>query len=151
MANDTLTNVVTKEYLLTSLENFTKDILLNHFVEQEDGKFLISANDLDQITKNASEITYIKENLHEAGLSEEEVANILDKKVNAIINTYSAGLITQRCAEKELKQMSDTLKFFSNITEEDIAKASNEFETGEMDFAYDRNKEAEPHLPGSAA
>ena len=27
MANDTLTNVVTKEYLLTSLENFTKDIL----------------------------------------------------------------------------------------------------------------------------
>lgn len=100
MANDTLTNVVTKEYLLTSLENFTKDILLNHFVEQEDGKFLISANDLDQITKNASEITYIKENLHEAGLSEEEVTTIVVEKIAEVVANADASYDT-------LKEVAD--------------------------------------------
>lgn len=113
MADNTLTNVVTKEYLLTSLENFTRDILLNHFVEQEDGKFLISANDLSQITKNTSEITYIKENLHEAGLSEEEVTEIVITKIAEVVAGADASYDT-------LKEIADWI-----LNHEESASAMN--------------------------
>ena len=64
--------------------------------------------------------------------SEDELANIVDKKVNSIINLHSAGLMSQKVALKELRQMSDSTGMFSNITDEDIANADNDYEIGDV-------------------
>lgn len=55
--------------------------------------------------------------------SESELSDIVDKKSNAIINVFNAGLISQKIALKELKEMSETTGMFTNITDEDIDKA----------------------------
>ena len=68
-----------------------------------------------------------------AAQSEDELANIVDKKVNAINTVYSGGMISQKIALKELKEMSDTTGIFTNITDQDIQNASDEIETGELD------------------
>ncbi|WP_061342980.1 phage portal protein [Clostridium botulinum] len=65
--------------------------------------------------------------------SEDELSNIVDKKSTAIINVFNAGLISQKIALKELKQMSDTTGMFTNITDEDINNADDETDsTGDM-------------------
>lgn len=63
--------------------------------------------------------------------TEEELASIVDKKVNAINTVYQGGLINQKVAVKELKEMSDTTGMFTNITDEDIANASTDYNQGE--------------------
>ena len=57
--------------------------------------------------------------------SESELSDIVDKKSNAIINVFNAGLISQKIALKELKEMSDTTGMFTNITDLDIEKADD--------------------------
>ncbi|MFR1378451.1 MAG: DUF1073 domain-containing protein [Clostridium neonatale] len=57
--------------------------------------------------------------------SESELSDIVDKKSNAIINVFNAGLISQKIALKELKEMSETTGMFTNITDEDIDKADD--------------------------
>ncbi|WP_061342966.1 phage portal protein [Clostridium botulinum] len=65
--------------------------------------------------------------------SEDELSNIVDKKSTAIINVFNAGLISQKIALKELKQMSDTTGMFTNITDEDINNADDEIDSiGDM-------------------
>ncbi|WP_242982126.1 MULTISPECIES: DUF1073 domain-containing protein [unclassified Clostridium] len=64
--------------------------------------------------------------------SEEKVAEIIDKKTTAIINVYNAGIIPQKVALKELRQMSSTTNMFTNITDEDIEKADNEVDIGDI-------------------
>ena len=66
-------------------------------------------------------------------LSEDDLANIVEKKSNAIINVFNAGLISQKIALKELKEMGETTGMFTNITDEDIENADDEAETsGDM-------------------
>ncbi|MDU4846149.1 DUF1073 domain-containing protein [Clostridium sp.] len=57
--------------------------------------------------------------------SESELSDIVDKKTNSIINVFNAGLISQKIALKELKEMSETTGMFTNITDEDIEKADD--------------------------
>lgn len=57
--------------------------------------------------------------------SESELSDIVDKKSNAIINVFNSGLISQKIALKELKEMSETTGMFTNITDEDIDKADD--------------------------
>ncbi|BDR73344.1 hypothetical protein K144316041_20520 [Clostridium tetani] len=65
--------------------------------------------------------------------SESELADIVDKKSNSIINVFNAGLISQKTSLKELRQMSETTGVFSNITDEDIANADDDTDTiGDM-------------------
>lgn len=65
--------------------------------------------------------------------SESELSDIVDKKSNAIINVFNAGLISQKIALKELKEMSETTGMFTNITDEDIDKADDDTNTmGDM-------------------
>ncbi len=61
--------------------------------------------------------------------SEDELANIVDRKTNAIINVFNAGIITHKAALKELRQMSDTTGMFTNITDEDIENADTDTDT----------------------
>lgn len=57
--------------------------------------------------------------------AESDLADIVEKKSNAIINVFSAGIISQKTALKELRQMSDTTNMFTNITDEDIENADD--------------------------
>lgn len=61
--------------------------------------------------------------------SESELADIVDKKTNSIINVFNAGLISQKTGMKELKEMSETTGMFTNITDEDIAKADDNIDS----------------------
>ena len=47
---------------------------------------------------------------------------------DAVINAYGAGLISQRTALKELRQQSEVTGMWTNITDEDIEKASDELD-----------------------
>lgn len=85
-----------------------------------------------------SEFAYIPNDLNYdfnpvAEQTEEELASIVDKKVNAINTVYQGGLITQKVAIKELKEMADTTGMFTNISDEDIANASTEYDQGEFE------------------
>lgn len=61
--------------------------------------------------------------------SEDELANIVDKKTNAIINVFNAGLISQKTGMKELKEMSETTGMFTNITDKDIESADDDIDS----------------------
>lgn len=55
----------------------------------------------------------------------DKLAEVAGKKTDSICSAYNAGLISQKVGMKELKQMEDETGLFSNITEEDIAKADD--------------------------
>lgn len=60
--------------------------------------------------------------------SQKDKADLIWRNVDAINNSYSSGIITQQIALKELKQVGEPLGIFTNITDEDIEKASDEFQ-----------------------
>lgn len=64
--------------------------------------------------------------------SDKDVAELVEKKTNSIINLYSAGIIGQKTSLKELKQMSDSTGMFTNITDEDIEEADDSTHPGEL-------------------
>ncbi|MGD8188559.1 DUF1073 domain-containing protein [Brevibacillus ginsengisoli] len=69
--------------------------------------------------------------------NDKDVAELADKKTTSIINVYNAGIIDQRTALKELKQLGDTTGMFTNITDEDIENADESTHQGEMGFGGD--------------
>lgn len=65
--------------------------------------------------------------------SDKERADLAKCGTDNIVAAYNAGLISQRTALKELKQQSERTGVWTNITDEDIAKASETVEVpGEM-------------------
>jgi phage-related protein (TIGR01555 family) len=66
----------------------------------------------------------------------ERMAEIAGKFTSSIIEAYQADIITKRAAAKELRQLEDQTGLFSNITDEDIANATDEYQSdqsmGEM-------------------
>lgn len=60
--------------------------------------------------------------------SDEQIADLVGKKVGAIKDAYTNNLITQRCAVSELHELSFTTNMFTSITDEDIEKANDEYE-----------------------
>lgn len=63
--------------------------------------------------------------------SDKETADLSAKKTEAIMSTFSAGVISQKTALKELKQMSNTTGLFTNITDDDIENADESTNAGE--------------------
>ena len=61
--------------------------------------------------------------------SQKERAELIWRTVEAIKNIYDSGIISQKIALKELKQSGEPLGLFTNITEEDIAEASDSLES----------------------
>jgi phage-related protein (TIGR01555 family) len=59
--------------------------------------------------------------------TEDKLAELVGKKVTAVKDAYDSGIINQKIAMKELKQMSDSTGMFTNITDEDIEGASTDF------------------------
>jgi phage-related protein (TIGR01555 family) len=65
--------------------------------------------------------------------SSDELANIAKNKSDTIIAAFNSGLISQRTGMQELRQLEDETGLFSNIRDEDIAKADEEIQQqGEM-------------------
>jgi phage-related protein (TIGR01555 family) len=59
---------------------------------------------------------------------EEDKAELASKMSAVVIDTYNAGLISQKIAMKELRQIEEKTGMFSNITDEDIEAADEEIE-----------------------
>lgn len=64
--------------------------------------------------------------------SEDDLANIVDKKSTVIINAFTAGIIPQKTALQEFRQLGETTGMFSNITDEMIENADDEVEIGDL-------------------
>lgn len=54
-------------------------------------------------------------------------AELAGKLSEAVINAFTQGIINQKIAMKELKQMSETTGLFTNITDKDIENADVDF------------------------
>lgn len=63
---------------------------------------------------------------------DKEVADLAKNKTEAITTAFTSGIISQKIALKELKQLSDSIGMFTNITDEDIEAADNSTDPGEM-------------------
>jgi phage-related protein (TIGR01555 family) len=59
--------------------------------------------------------------------SDDEMAELIGKKVESIDKVYNSGIINQRMALQELHELSYTSNMFSSIREEDIEGASTEY------------------------
>lgn len=89
-----------------------------------------------------SEFGYIPEDLDYefnplAEQSEEELAEIVAKKTASIVETFNAGIISQKIAMKELKEMSVTTGMYGNITDEDIESAESDVSVAGEDLPDD--------------
>ena len=61
-----------------------------------------------------------------------ERADIMGKFSSPIIQAFSAGIITQRMALQELRESGKPINAWTNISDEDVEKASDDFDGGEM-------------------
>lgn len=61
-----------------------------------------------------------------------ERATIMGQLASPIVQAYSAGLVTQRMALMELRETGKPINAWTNISDDDIEKASDEFDNGEM-------------------
>ena len=57
--------------------------------------------------------------------TETEKADIASKTSTTVTAVFSSGIVSQKTALKELRQMSDVTGLWSNITDEDIARADD--------------------------
>jgi phage-related protein (TIGR01555 family) len=65
--------------------------------------------------------------------SDEQIADLVAKKVSAIGDMYDRGLITQRCAVTELHELSFTTNMFTAISNQNIEDADDTYSNaGEM-------------------
>lgn len=61
-----------------------------------------------------------------------ESTDLASKRTTAIQGVYDSGMISQKVALKELRQMSEDTGMWTNITDEDIEKADDTTQQGEM-------------------
>jgi hypothetical protein len=64
--------------------------------------------------------------------SDDDLANIVQKKADVINKAYTDGIIGRKTALKEYRQMADTTGMFSNITDEIIDSAEDDVDIGDM-------------------
>ncbi|CQR71667.1 hypothetical protein SOV_04630 [Sporomusa ovata DSM 2662] len=64
--------------------------------------------------------------------SAKENTDLASTRTTAVKDVYDSGLVSQKIALKELRQMSDETGMWTNITDEDIEKADDTTQQGEM-------------------
>lgn len=83
--------------------------------------------------------------------TDKERADLAKCGTDNVVAAYNAGLISQRTALKELKQQSERTGVWTNITDEDIERASDSVEPpGEMGGMFGREESLEPQAPAYA-
>jgi hypothetical protein len=60
-----------------------------------------------------------------------ERAEIMSKQAATVVQAFSAGIISQRMALLELQEQGKSIGAWTNITDEDIERADDEFDQGE--------------------
>ncbi len=63
---------------------------------------------------------------------DKEIADLVQQKSTAVVNVFNAGIISQKTALQELRQMGDTTGMFTNITDEQIEHAEDSTSQGEV-------------------
>ena len=82
--------------------------------------------------------------------SDKERADLAKCGTDNVVAAYNAGLILQRTALKELKQQSERTGVWTNITDEDIERASDSVEPpGEMGGMFGGEEPIEPQVSAS--
>ncbi len=82
--------------------------------------------------------------------SDKERADLAKCGTDNVVAAYNAGLISQRTALKELKQQSERTGVWTNITDEDIERASDSVEPpGEMGGMFGGEEPIEPQVSAS--
>ncbi len=82
--------------------------------------------------------------------SDKERADLAKCGTDNVVAAYNAGLISQRTALKELKQQSERTGVWTNITDEDIERASDSVEPpGEMGGMFGGEEQIEPQVSAS--
>ena len=78
--------------------------------------------------------------------SDEKIADIVGKKVDSIMAAFTGGATTQKQTLKELHELSYTTNMFTSITDEDIEKADDTTNMGEVmpDMGLFGNTEKDP-------
>lgn len=61
-----------------------------------------------------------------------DMAELVDKKSTAVNNVFVSGIISQKTALQELKQLAETTGMFSNITDKQIESADDSMSQGEV-------------------
>lgn len=64
--------------------------------------------------------------------TDEERSELAKTGTDIVVSAVNAGLVSPRTGLKELKQQSERTNVWTNITDEDIAKASDDISMGEM-------------------
>lgn len=83
--------------------------------------------------------------------TDKERADLAKCGTDNVVAAYNAGLISQRTALKELKQQSERTGVWTNITDEDIERASDSAEPpGEMGGMFGGEESLEPQAPAYA-
>lgn len=83
--------------------------------------------------------------------TDKERADLAKCGTDNVVAAYNAGLISQRTALKELKQQSERTGVWTNITDEDIERASDSVEPpGEMGGMFGGEEPLEPQAPAYA-
>lgn len=82
--------------------------------------------------------------------TDKERADLAKCGTDNVVAAYNAGLISQRTALKELKQQSERTGVWTNITDEDIERASDSVEPpGEMGGMFGGEEPIEPQVSAS--
>lgn len=74
--------------------------------------------------------------------TQKEIVERIYRATDAIRGAFTDGLISQQIGMKELKHLGKDIGIFTNITDEDIAKASNDLENPMDDFEGDMNEQS---------
>lgn len=64
--------------------------------------------------------------------SDEQRTELAKTGTDIVVSAVNAGLVSPRAGLRELKQQSERTNVWTNITDEDIAKASDDIDSGEM-------------------
>lgn len=82
--------------------------------------------------------------------TDKERADLAKCGTDNVVAAYNAGLISQRTALKELKQQSERTSVWTNITDEDIERASDSVEPpGELGGMFGGEEPIEPQASAS--
>jgi phage-related protein (TIGR01555 family) len=95
--------------------------------------------------KVPDDFDYVFQPIHNP--TDEEIGNNIKWQSEAIYGAHDRGIISDQIALKEIRQFGDASGLFTNVTDEDINKASNEVVKPELEMPG--LDEEDPKDPGT--
>jgi hypothetical protein len=95
--------------------------------------------------KVPDDFDYVFQPIHNP--TDEEIGNNIKWQSEAIYGAHDRGIISDQIALKEIRQFGDASGLFTNVTDEDINKASNDVIKPELEMPG--LDEEDPNRPGA--